>query len=74
MLTELYRGLAEVVSASVVTTTEDQPVAELARHRGLIEAIAEQDAVRASREAGGFLDDLLNRLPDRAAIADGSGD
>ncbi|MGK2853646.1 MAG: FadR/GntR family transcriptional regulator [Microbacteriaceae bacterium] len=71
VLTELYRGLTEVVSASVVTTTEELPVAELARHRGLIEAIAEQDTARASREAGGFLDELLNRLPRKAVPTDG---
>lgn len=65
VLTELYRGLTEVVSASVVTTTEGQPVTELARHRGLIEAIAAQDSARASREAGGFLDELLKALPGR---------
>lgn len=65
VLTELYRGLTEVVSASVVTTTDVRPVTELARHRGLIEAIAAQDTERAGREAGGFLDDLLNRLPGR---------
>lgn len=64
VLTELYRGLTEVVSASVITTTEDPPVAGLARHRGLIEAIAAQDIERAGREAGGFLDELLSRLPD----------
>ncbi|WP_395311588.1 FCD domain-containing protein [Mycobacterium sp. AMU20-3851] len=62
VLTELYRGLTEVVSASVITTTEDPPAAGLARHRGLIEAIAAQDVERAGREAGGFLDELLNRL------------
>ncbi len=66
VLTELYRGLTEVVSASVITTQEVQPVAELARHRGLIEAIAAQDTARAGREAGGFLDELLDRLPNKA--------
>lgn len=65
VLTELYRGLTEVVSASVVTTTDVRPVTELARHRGLIEAIAAQDTERAGREAGGFLDELLSRLPSR---------
>ncbi len=65
VLTELYRGLTEVVSASVITTQEVQPVAEFARHRGLIEAIAAQDTARAGREAGGFLDELLDRLPNQ---------
>ncbi|MGB5151876.1 MAG: FadR/GntR family transcriptional regulator [Mycobacterium sp.] len=63
VLTELYRGLTEVVSASVVTTTEGQPITELTKHRGLIEAIAAHDSARASREAGGFLDELLRGLP-----------
>lgn len=65
VLTELYRGLTEVVSASVVTTSEVRPVAELARHRGLIEAIAARDTSRAAREAGGFLDELLEKLPEQ---------
>jgi len=65
VLTELYRGLTEVVSASVITTKQVQPITEFARHRGLIEAIAAQDTARAGREAGGFLDELLDRLPDR---------
>ena len=63
VLTALYRGLTEVVSASVITTKAVQPIAEFARHRGLIEAIAARDTARAGREAGGFLDELLDGLP-----------
>lgn len=66
VLAELYRGLTEVVSASVITTKEVQPVTEFARHRGLIEAIAARDTARAGHEAGRFLDELLDRLPGRA--------
>jgi DNA-binding FadR family transcriptional regulator len=63
VLTELYRGLTEVVLASVVAVSDEQPVVGLIRHRGLVEAIADRDAARAGREAGGFLDELLDRLP-----------
>ncbi|WP_048468585.1 FadR/GntR family transcriptional regulator [Mycolicibacterium chlorophenolicum] len=57
VLVELYRGLSEVVSASVAITGSAQ------RHRlisraGLVDAIAERDVERAVREAGVFLDGL----------------
>ncbi|GAB3500032.1 FadR/GntR family transcriptional regulator [Amycolatopsis cihanbeyliensis] len=59
LLTELYRGLTEVVTASVATTAQtDQQRADI-QHRGLLEAIAEGDPERAATEAGGFLDELL---------------
>ncbi|MGU3501611.1 FadR/GntR family transcriptional regulator [Mycobacterium sp. C31M] len=60
VLTELYRGLTEVVLASVATSTAD--LAQSPRHRGLIEAIADRDEARAVHEAGDFLDELLARL------------
>ena len=63
VLTELYRGLTEVVLASVVTSTgnlDDSP-----QHRALIQAIADGDQALASREAAGFLDELLDRLPEQ---------
>ncbi|MGW0163185.1 FadR/GntR family transcriptional regulator [Mycobacterium sp. NPDC003323] len=65
VLTELYRGLTEVVLASIATSTVSNPVslADSPRHRGLIEAIADRDDRRAVEEAGGFLDELLDRLP-----------
>lgn len=66
VLTELYRGLTEVVLASVATTTHQTAAAAHIRHRGLVEAIDAQDVDRAGREAGGFLDELLGELPDRA--------
>jgi DNA-binding FadR family transcriptional regulator len=66
VLTELYRGLTEVVTASVATTSASHEIREI-RHSGLVEAIAARDVERAGREAGGFLDDLLDELPGGAA-------
>jgi len=62
VLTELYRGLTEVVAASVATTSAAHEPREI-RHGGLIEAIAAQDVESAGREAGGFLDELIGELP-----------
>jgi DNA-binding FadR family transcriptional regulator len=63
LLTELYRGLTEVVTASVVATAGDTTVlVQEIGHRGLLDAIATKDAARAVTEAGGFLDELLARL------------
>jgi DNA-binding FadR family transcriptional regulator len=62
VLTELYRGLTEVVAASVATTSAAHEPREI-RHSGLIEAIAAQDVDAAGREAGGFLDELIEELP-----------
>ena len=63
LLTELYRGLTEVVTASVAATAGDKevPVHEIG-HRGLLAAIAAKDATEAVSEAGGFLDELLMRV------------
>lgn len=63
VLTELYRGVTEVVLASVVTSTAD--LKDSPQHRGLIQAITDRDEQQAVLEAGGFLDELLARLPDR---------
>ncbi|MEB3023101.1 FadR/GntR family transcriptional regulator [[Mycobacterium] crassicus] len=65
VLTELYCGLTEVVMASVATTSTKPVQADQIRHRGLVEAIAAGDAEAAGREAGGFLDQLLDQLPVR---------
>jgi DNA-binding FadR family transcriptional regulator len=62
VLTELHRGLTEVVTASVATTSATHEPREI-RHSGLVEAIAARDVERAGREAGGFLDDLIEELP-----------
>jgi DNA-binding FadR family transcriptional regulator len=63
LLTELYRGLTEVVTASVAATThEELGPAERIEHRGILNAIADRDPVRAATEAAGFLDELLAGL------------
>lgn len=59
VLIELYQGLTEAVTDSVaVTSTMDPHVG----HTELVEAIAAQDAERAGREAGTFLDELIGEL------------
>ncbi|MFD9958567.1 FadR/GntR family transcriptional regulator [Amycolatopsis sp. NPDC058986] len=62
LLTELYRGLSEAITASVAATLDDPEHAQEIKHRGIVEAIAAQDADRAAAEACGFLDELLDRL------------
>ena len=63
LLTELYRGLTEVVTASVAATSHNDPrQPKEIQHRGLLDAIAAQDPARAVTEACGFLNELLARL------------
>ena len=59
VLIELYRGLTEAVTDSVVVTSTMHDVG----HTELIDAIAEGDAQRAGIEAGQFLDELIDQLP-----------
>jgi DNA-binding FadR family transcriptional regulator len=59
VLIELYRGLSEAVTESVAITSTMHDVG----HTDLVDAIAEQDAERAGREAGHFLDELIGELP-----------
>jgi DNA-binding FadR family transcriptional regulator len=62
LLAELYRGVAEVVARSVATTIPDGlDKQDEISHDGLVEAIAAQDVERAAREAGDFLNRLLDR-------------
>jgi DNA-binding FadR family transcriptional regulator len=61
VLTELYRGLTEVVTASVAATSQTHEPREI-RHGGLIDAIAAGDVEGAGREAGGFLEELIEQL------------
>lgn len=62
LLTELYRGLTEVVTASVATTSQaDLSKAEAIDHRGILDAISDRDPERASAQARGFLDELIAR-------------
>lgn len=65
LLTELYRGLTEVITASVAATSSITPGADHVPeigHEGLAEAIADRDPDRAAAEACGFLDELLSRV------------
>lgn len=62
VLTELYRGMVEAITASVASTTTATDRAVHLGHRGLLEAIEARDAERAVAEAGGFLDELLATL------------
>jgi DNA-binding FadR family transcriptional regulator len=60
MLTELYRGLMEAITASVAATTET-PV-EIVDHRVLLEHIAAGDVEQAGSTAGELLDRILAGL------------
>jgi DNA-binding FadR family transcriptional regulator len=68
LLTELYRGLTEVITASIAATAGLTPgdgyVPEIG-HEGLTEAIDGRDPGRAAAEACGFLDELLDRIEGR---------
>ncbi|MFN6542271.1 FadR/GntR family transcriptional regulator [Mycolicibacterium nivoides] len=59
VLIEIYRGLLEVITASVATTSAAP--GGMFPHDGLVEAIAAGDVERAGREAAGFLDEILAR-------------
>lgn len=61
VLIELYRGLTEVIMASVATTS-NAPQAGMYPHDGLVEAIAAGDVERAGNEASGFIDEMLTRV------------
>ena len=67
LLSELYRGIVEAVSASVAATSHDH-LAERVHigHDGLLDAIADRDPDRAAAEAGGFLDQLIVREESRS--------
>ncbi len=65
LLTELHRGLTEVITASVATTTKTHlrnPTDT--GHHGLLRAIADRDPDRAAAEASAFLDELLALVAD----------
>nr|WP_246382326.1 FadR/GntR family transcriptional regulator [Prauserella isguenensis] len=66
VLTELYRGLTEVVVASVAATTRlDVPQPEESGHRGLLDAITARDADRAATEVCAFFAELHARSDPR---------
>lgn len=62
VLTELYRGLTEVITASVATTVKTHACPKIS-HDGLVSALAAGDVEWAGREAGGFLEELIEELP-----------
>lgn len=59
LLSELYRGLMELVAASVATTSDTTCHREPVRHRDILAAIADRDPERAARHTQDFLDDLI---------------
>ena len=62
LLTELYRGLTEVVKASVAATVNVSPRdAGQISHDGILDAVRASDPERAAREDGSFLVELLER-------------
>lgn len=67
LLTELYLGLTDVVTASLASTVHDDPRHGMEiSHDALLDAIAQRDPERAAREAGGFLDEMLADLENPA--------
>ena len=63
LLSELYHGLNEVVTASVAATSSSAGNWQHdISHRGLLEAIADGDPELAAKEAGGFLNELIERM------------
>lgn len=67
LLTELYRGLTEVITASVAATAHPElGPAERIDHRGILNAIADRDPTRAATEAAEFLDMLLTETNDHS--------
>jgi DNA-binding FadR family transcriptional regulator len=61
VLSELYRGLLEAITASVAATTET-PV-EILDHGVLLDYVAAGDVEQAARAAGEMLDGILAGLP-----------
>ncbi|MFC5052633.1 FadR/GntR family transcriptional regulator [Saccharothrix xinjiangensis] len=61
LLAELYQGLTEAVRASITATVETDHEDEHVSHTGLLDAVRDRDPARAAAEAGGFLEDLLER-------------
>ncbi|GAA3866943.1 GntR family transcriptional regulator [Saccharothrix violaceirubra] len=64
LLAELYQGLTEAVRASITATVDKEHEEEQVSHAGLLDAIRDRDPVRAAAEAGGFLEELLERHAD----------
>jgi DNA-binding FadR family transcriptional regulator len=65
LLAELYQGLTEAVRASITATVETTNAAHHVSHTPLLDAVRDRDADRAAVEAGGFLEELLERHSER---------
>jgi DNA-binding FadR family transcriptional regulator len=62
LLAELYQGLSEAVRASVAASVDTSlPFHNQVSHTGLLEAVRAGDPAKAAVEAGGFLEDLLQK-------------
>ncbi|TWP45003.1 FadR family transcriptional regulator [Lentzea tibetensis] len=62
LLAELYQGLSEAVRASVAASVDTSlPFHNQVSHTGLLEAVRAGDPAKAAAEAGGFLEDLLQK-------------
>ncbi|RKT57001.1 FadR/GntR family transcriptional regulator [Saccharothrix australiensis] len=64
LLAELYQGLTEAVRASITATVETDHEDDHVSHAGLLDAVRDRDPARAAAEAGGFLEELLERHTD----------
>jgi DNA-binding FadR family transcriptional regulator len=64
LLAELYQGLTEAVRASITATVDLGDTDKHVSHTGLLEAVRDGDPARAAAEAGGFLEELLERHGD----------
>ncbi|WP_309114476.1 FadR/GntR family transcriptional regulator [Saccharothrix sp.] len=64
LLFQLYQGLTEAVRASITATVETDHEDDHVSHTGLLDAIRDRDPARAAAEAGGFLEELLERHKD----------
>lgn len=63
VLVELYRGISEAVRSSIASTVDlDAPRGKVVSHTDLLDAVVEGDPDRAAREAGGFLEELLDQV------------
>ncbi len=65
LLAELYQGLTEAVRASITATVEADHEHDQVSHTGLLDAVRDRDPARAAAEAGGFLEELLERHTER---------
>lgn len=63
VLVELYRGISEAVRSSIASTVDlDAPAEETVSHTELLVAVVDGDPDRAAREAGEFLEELLDQV------------